>query len=200
MICMANFDVDIDVQPTFHREDYGIRAIIYNSEQKKIQPHPSGVYIDSNIPIDHITGFAALDYEHAESLEYIKIDLLSNNSYTRFLSKVEILELMNKTPDWNKLLDEKIVKKLPHIKKHHKLLCTLKPTSVEMLADVLALIRPGKSKFIDSYKVDPEEVRKVLYQRPADGNMYFKRSHAIAYALMLVVMLNVIDQKKLVNF
>lgn len=197
---MSNFDVDIDVMPTLHREGYGVRAIIYNEPEKKIQPHPSGMYVDTNMPVDCVTGWAAIDYETAESVGYIKIDLLSNSTYTKFKTKGEILNLMDKEPDWNLLLNEKVVKKLPHLKKHHKLLCMIRPSSVEELADVLALIRPGKSQLIDKYQSNKLSVRTSLYRRPLGGGAYFKRSHAIAYALMIVVLLNSLEEKKLVSF
>ena len=142
---------------------------------------------------------AAIDYEEAEKLGYIKVDLLTNTAYNRFKSKEEVLEALKREPDWDMLLNPKVVEKLPHLAKWGEILEELCPRSIEDLADVLALIRPGKNSLIHDYKKNKTKVRKILYSKPKKG-MYFKKSHAIAYAAMIVCVMNKLDGERLLKF
>jgi len=149
-------------------------------------PHPSGIYINQSIPIDKETGDrAAIPYKEAEELGYIKVDILSNSYYSWFSSKDELLSFIDKPMDWSILLDEKIIRHLPHIAKHKKLVDKIRPESIEELADLLALIRPGKARLVEKYINSPENVRKELYN--PDDAYYFKKSHAIALAILITV-------------
>lgn len=183
-----SFDVDIDVCSDVDRASIGVRAIVYNEENKKILPHPSGVYLE-NVPVDLMTGFASFDYKHGDSLGYFKVDILTNTSYDPFKSKEELLECMEQEPSWELLHKREVVERLPHISKHFDMLRKVSPTSVETLADCLALIRPGKAHLVDEYLESPDTVRHRLYTRPKEG-IYFKKSHAVSYALMIVCVLN----------
>ncbi len=185
---MKKFDVDIDVLPSMDRELYGVRASIYNEKTEKFLPHNSGIYID-DVPIDPETGRCCLDYKEAEEFGYKKVDLLSNTSYEVFKDKSELLEAINKEPDWEILKNREKVSKLPHIANHFDIVSDLEPKSVEDLADVLALIRPGKIELLDEYKSNKKKTRLRLYRRPKKG-MYFKKSHAISYAMMIVAIMN----------
>jgi DNA polymerase III alpha subunit len=162
--------------------------VVYNVDNKKILPHPSGVYLE-RVPVDLLTGNAAIDYNRGDALGFFKVDILTNTSYDGFKSKQDLLEHANKTPDWDLLHKQDVVGKLPHISKHFDLVVKVSPHSVESLADCLALIRPGKTHLIDEYLENPEQVRRRLYLRPKEG-VYFKKSHAISYALMIVCILN----------
>ena len=63
----------------------------------------------------------------------------------------------------------------------------MKPKSVEELAEVLAVIRPAKRHLLNESK---EKISKEVWIKPDDGSYYFKKAHAIAYALSIVVQLN----------
>lgn len=184
-----NADIDIDVKSHTKKENYGIKAIRYDPEMKNIQNHPSGIYVDTNMPIDKITNNAAIDYKNAEELGFIKIDILTNTYYDCFNSKQEILDAMNQEPNWDLLNDEKFITILPQINKQVELVKLLSPRSIEDLADCIALLRPGKQHLIQRYINDKQEIRKHLYKRPPTG-MYFKKSHAIAYAIQIVCLMN----------
>ena len=185
-----DFDIDIDVQSSFKREGYGVRASIYNEDKKKLIPHPSGVFVD-NMPEDPVTKLSAIPYDVGEAMGFVKVDLLSNTSYDRFRDKKEILECQERISeiDWSFIYDKDIMKTLPHIRDHQMMLKDLKPSSIDDLADVLALMRPGKLHLIDEYKENKESVRKRLYKKPQNGQVYFKKSHAYAYAMMICVIL-----------
>lgn len=182
------FDVDIDVESKVDRSIFGTRAIVYNETAKRILPHPSGVYLE-NIPVDSVTGQAAIDYKKGDEYGFFKVDILTNTTYDNFESKEELIAMSEKTPNWGLLKKRDIVEKLPHIAKHYDELQKISPTSVEELADFLALIRPGKLHLFDSYLEDKKGVQRKLYLRPSTG-IYFKKSHAISYALMIVCLLN----------
>lgn len=184
-----SFDVDIDTGSLCNRADYGIRAMVYNEDVCKILPHPSGVYLEK-VPVDPVTGLCAFDYKYGDSVGFAKVDILTNKSYDIFKTKKELLMFSIMTPDWRWLLDEEFTANLPHIGKHHDTLVKIQPNTVEELADVIALIRPAKIGLIGQYRKQQSAVRRRLYSRPLDGTAYFKKSHAIAYAIMIVAVMN----------
>lgn len=181
------FDVDIDVAPNTDKTVFGTPAMVYNAKTERIAPHPSGVYLEP-VPIDEQTGLAAFDYEYGNEHGFMKVDVLNNSVYSEFKTKEEVRECLEREPDWKDFLNKNIVEGLPHIGKHFDLVKKLKPKSIEDLADILALIRPGKIEFLDEYMEDKKRVRRNLYKR--SSGMYFKKSHAISYACMIVALLN----------
>jgi hypothetical protein len=104
--------------------------------------HPCGIYPQS-IPTDPISGLAAIPYKDAAKIGYFKIDMLHNSVYSHFESKAEINALLELEPEWDLLKVSSIVKQLFQISKHFDLIKTIKPKSVDDLADAIALIRPG---------------------------------------------------------
>lgn len=182
------FDVDLDIAKC-EKAKYGSRAMIYNEDSKKILPHPSGIYFE-DVPVDKETGLCAFDYKWGEDSGFQKVDLLNNNSYVKFKNKKDVLDSVAMEPDWSKLEDQEIVESLPHIAKHYEVVSRLAPKSIEDLADVLALIRPGKKHLVEDYIEDKVSVRRYLYKRSTNDQVYFKKSHAISYAVMIVCVLN----------
>lgn len=188
------FDIDIDVASNTNKEQFGVRALVVKNDQ--LVPHPCGYYIqDEGVPVDPHTGLCAVDYQTMEEKEFHKIDLLSNRVYDVFSSKEEVLEKMNQEPDWDKFLDEQYVQKLPHIKDHFDVVKEVQPRSIDGLADVVSLIRPGKIHLFEAYLENPEKTRKNLYREPPNKKPYFKKSHAYAYAYMIVAYLNKLDEQ-----
>jgi len=194
-----SFDVDIDVKSNTKKEKFGIRAILYNADSMKISPHPSGYYFDTNMPIDKMTGNAAIEAKRAEELGFIKIDLLTNTAYDVFNSKDDVLRAADRTPDWDMLLDKNFIKRLPQLHNQYELVNYIRPRSISELADLLALLRPGKMKFLEDYKSDPEKVRRNLYRRSVEG-YHYKKSHAISTAIQIVAIMNKLSGKALVTF
>lgn len=188
-------DIDIDFQSTFDPTKVFKRArlasMVKNGELVK---HPCGVYFQQ-IPIDPITNLSAIPYREAENLGYFKIDFLHLHLLDHFSSKEEIRQLIHQEPDWNILSQEQHVRNLFQIGKHYKLITIIKPRSVQELADVIALIRPGKSDLISLYLTDKQTARKHLYAKTSDG-YYFKRSHAISYALTIVLQMHLIARQQ----
>lgn len=86
--------------------------------------------------------------------------------------------------------------KLFQLAKHGELLQKVKPRSVQELADCMALIRPGKKALLGLYVKEREACRRTLYAKDDQGYS-FKKSHALAYALVVVLQLHLIEQGRL---
>lgn len=164
---------------------------------KELAPHPCGVYLQS-VPKDPLTGLAAAPFELAEELGCFKLDFLHLGVYDNFKSRAEIKRLIALEPDWNLLLIPSVVPGLFQLGKHADLLSAVRPTSIIELADCNALIRPDKRYVLPYYLKDRDSARKLLYLREQDSIGYgFKKSHAVAYALVIVLQLHLIKTHKL---
>lgn len=179
-------DIDLDVK---NREevlpliDHTVASII---REDTIEKHNTGIYVQK-IPTDPITSLASLDYERAEELGYVKLDILNNNAYADIKSEEELERLICKEPDWILLEYREIVENFYHIHDHFDIIAKLKPQSVEQLAMALAIIRPGKRHLLN--KSWPEIEREVWIKTP--GEKYsFKRAHATSYAMLIVMQMN----------
>jgi hypothetical protein len=185
-------DVDIDM-----RSDTPIAKIfpgwplamqVVNNRAMK---HPCGIH-PQKIPTDPLTGLAAIPHREATTIGYFKIDMLHNTVYNYFESKDEINALLELDPPWELLKSRSIVNQLFQISKHFDLVKQIQPKSVTDVADLIALIRPGKRHMVDKYLTHKEEIRKLLYDYK-DENYSFKKGHAIAYAQVIVLQLHLIS-------
>lgn len=186
-------DIDIDFPSSFDPRKIMREAIAASQVRNgELVKHACGHYFQT-MPIDTHTGLAAIPYEEAEACGFFKIDFLHlHGILENFESKAEIRELIKHAPRWTLLQDAHQVEKLFQLKKHADLLKRIKPTSVEELADCIALIRPGKKYMIDRYasSADRKSLRKELYSKV--DQPYYKKSHAISYALTIVLQLHLI--------
>ena len=98
-------------------------------------------------------------------------------------------ELLEMEPMWDLLQHAEIVEKLFHIHAHYNIVSKMKPTSVEELAAVLAIIRPAKRSLLGK---DWNTVFLTVWDKPTDGTYYFKKAHAISYAMAIVLQLNML--------
>ncbi len=185
-------DIDLDLKTDFDPLDLFdvVRASMVKNE--KLVKHNVGVYFQS-IPVDSMTGLSAIPYQQAEEVGYFKIDFLHLSLLDVFETKEEIRELLKLEPDWSLLTQKDVVEKLFQIHRQYNLVSKLAPKSVQELADCIALMRPGKRNLVDAYLKDRVLVREELYLKPEDGKYYFKRGHAISYALNIVLQLHLIN-------
>jgi DNA polymerase III alpha subunit len=153
--------------------------------------HNTGVYCHS-IPYNPLTGTASIDYKTAEARGYFKIDFLNVSVYQGVRNDEHLSHLLNQEPLWDLLLEDEFTNNLFHVNGHGSILRKMKPTSIEELAMVLAVIRPAKRHLIG---LDWVEVKKEVWQRPAGNEYYFKKSHAHAYAAAIVVQMNLICEQ-----
>ena len=99
-------------------------------------------------------------------------------------------KLLAQEPMWELSQHEEIVKQLFHIGNHYDIIKQHLPQTVEQLAMILAMIRPGKRYLVgNSWEVVENEVWEQT-----DG-YFFKKSHAIGYALVIIVQLNLLVSK-----
>lgn len=160
-------------------------AIIENNVFKK---HNTGVYCHS-IPVNPITNAASIDYKEAEQRGYFKIDFLNVGMYKDIKNEDELTELMNIEPHWDLLEQDEFTNLLFHVNGHGHILREMKPKNIQQLAAVLAIIRPAKRYLIGK---DWATVSAEVWIKPQGGEYYFKKSHATAYAVAIVVQMNLI--------
>ena len=187
-----DFDVDIDMA---NREDF-LRLVNHTPASIKngdgvYSKHNTGVYFQT-MPTFPLEGYSTIDYETAEEDGWFKVDVLNNGIYKDVRDEAHITELMNIEPLWDLLEHEEFVGQLFHISNYSNILAQYKPTTVEQLAMILAIIRPGKKQLIGK---SWNEITKQVWIKPSDGSYYFKHSHAIAYAVAIVVQMNFICEK-----
>lgn len=183
-------DVDIDV---YDRETIlsGIECILGRIDRAndKYDKHNTGVYFQ-NIPRDPTTNVSTLDHRIAGEYGYFKIDFLNVNLYERVRDEAHLLTLIDREPPWDFFEYGEITDQLFHLKGYSGLLQKFKPQSVEDIAMVLAMIRPAKAYL---QKEDWETVRKEVWVKNKGEETYqFKRQHGIAYALAIIVDLNLL--------
>lgn len=156
--------------------------------------HNTGVYCHS-IPYNPLTGTASIDYKSAEDRGYFKIDFLNVTAYKDVKNEEQLTNLLNTEPLWDLLYEKEICDQLFHINGYHNLLAELKPTSIVELAMVLAMIRPGKKYLIPVCKDKGFQSIKDEIWTKTEDSYFFKKAHAISYASVIVVQLNLICEK-----
>jgi hypothetical protein len=161
------------------------KAAIRKGDVKK---HNTGIYV-TDIPYDPINDLSSLDYEIAEDRGYLKLDLLNVHVYNKVENEEHLVRLMSE-PDWNLLNDPNIVKDLIHLGNHFNSLQKMPEpvNSIPRLAMFLAVIRPGKKHLIG---MPWSEVSKTIWEKE-EGVYSFKKSHAVAYAHLVVVHMNLL--------
>ena len=185
-------DVDIDVA-----DRDKLLAVIKHipASMRNVDPvrkHPTGVYI-TEIPYDPVHVMAALHYVDAEKRGYFKLDLLNVHVYNQVQSEEHLVELMS-DPDWSVLKDRSIVEQLIHLGNSYDLIQRMPEPidSIPRLAMFLAAIRPAKRHLIGRTWKD---VNETVWDKDQTGYS-FKRSHAVAYAQLVVVHMNLLKGQK----
>lgn len=185
-----NSDIDID----FGNREQILSLIKHTpasmSKEDKLIKHNTGVYF-TEIPIDPFTGLSNLEYHTAEERGYLKLDFLNVGVYQLIRDEDHLTQLLNQTPDWTKLYDQKFCEQLIHIGNHYDTLIKMPEavTSIPRMAMFLSVIRPAKRQLIGQTW---EEIAKTVWQKPEDNSYFFKKSHAVAYAHLVVVHMNLL--------
>jgi len=183
------FKSDIDIDFADRRQILSVIEHVPASINARTA-HNTGVYV-TDIPRDPGTGRSAIDYRRAEDRGYIKLDFLNVNIYQQIQNEAHLIELMNRPPNWNKLYTESFCKQLIHVGNHYDTLVRIPEpvNTIPRLAMFLAIIRPGKRHLIGQ---SWSEVAKTIWEEPETG-YYFKRAHAVSYAHLVVVHMNLLD-------
>lgn len=151
--------------------------------------HNTGVYVNP-IPADPFTGYSNIDYETAEDLGYIKLDLLNVHVYQQIRDEQHLEELIDREPLWEMLRHREFVEQVIHINNHFDTVQKHFPDTLDKLAMILAIIRPSKRHLIGrSWR----EINEQIWEKPAEG-YYFKKAHAYGYAQLVWVHMNLLTE------
>lgn len=186
-----DFDVDIDMAD----RDKFLKFVNHTSasikKDGKFTKHNTGVYFQ-DIPIFPLEQYSFIDHKEAEADGWFKVDFLNNNIYKDVIDETHLNDLLSKEPLWDLLEHTEVVEQLYHINNYADVLKAYKPTNIEQLAMILAVIRPGKKHLMGSTF---EEIEKTVWEKPNTDEYYFKKAHAIAFATAIVVQLNLLCEK-----
>ena len=188
-----NLDADVDI-------DVGDRDKVLNlikhtpASMRNVTPirkHSSGVYI-TDIPYDPVNDMAAIDYAEAEQRGYFKLDLLNVHVYNLIKDEEHLLRMMQE-PDWSMLKKRSIVLELIHLGNQADSVSRMPEPidSIPRLAMFLAAIRPAKRHLLGR---PWKEINETVWEKDQTGYS-FKRSHAVAYAQLVVVHMNLLQEQ-----
>jgi hypothetical protein len=181
-----DFDVDIDMA---NRDDF-LKLIDHTpasiEKDGKFTKHNTGVYFQ-NIPKFPLQGYSTIDHKQAEQEGWFKVDFLNASVYNDIIDETHLNKLVDTEPMWELFQHKEVVEQLFHIANHYDIVKQHLPTSLEQLAMILAIIRPGKRHLVGkSWK----EIEADVWVKPDDGTYFFKKSHSYGYALAIIVQLN----------
>ena len=183
-------DIDIDFADRTQILKVIPHTVASQRRDDQLIAHNTGVYV-TDIPCDPLTDRASIDYETAEDRGYIKLDFLNVNLYQQIKNEQQLEQLMYAEPDWQKLnTDQEFFEQLIHVNNHWTVLKKMPEPidSIPRLAMFLAIIRPAKRHLIgETWRT----VSGTVWGKTAEGYQ-FKKSHAVAYAHLVVVNMNLL--------
>ena len=181
---------DIDI-------DFGNRDAILSQLKHRVatlptgKKHNTGIYA-TEIPYNPVDNLSTIDYKTAEERGYFKLDFLNVSIYKDVRDEAHLTQLMEREPLWQLLEHEEFSEKVFHLNGHSSLLKQLKPSSVSQLAATLAIIRPAKRHLAnESWEI----IMKEVWTKPTNGEYYFKKAHAVSYAMACVVHMNLLCEQ-----
>jgi hypothetical protein len=185
-----NTDIDIDFA---NREDI-LQHLTYTRARQitdnKVRHHNSGIYV-TDIPYDPINNCAAIDYESAETRGYFKLDFLNMSVYQLVQDPEHYQKMRTQTPEWNRLWDDSTwASKLVHVGNYTNLLLSMKPDSIPRMAAFISIIRPGKAHLQNQ---PWEEVFKTVWDGDDSKGYTFKKAHALSYAMLVALHMNLLS-------
>ena len=181
-------DIDID----FANRDVILEKVRHRvAKLNETKKHNTGVYF-TEIPSNPVTNISTIDYKTADKRGYFKLDFLNVSLYKNIRNEDHLNTLIAKEPIWSLLEHTDFVEQLFHVGDHGSILEKMKPQSVEELAMVLAIIRPGKRHLLGKTWNDMKE---TIWKKPTNNEYYFKKAHAIAYAMAIVVQMNLLCEE-----
>lgn len=182
---MPDIDIDFADRTQLLKHVSGIGARLENGNK-----HNTGVYF-TNIPQAH-DGLATIDHKRAEELGYFKLDLLNVGVYESIRNELHLVELMQE-PNWDRLYDPEFFEQLIHVGKHYDTMQRMPEpvNSIPRMAMFLAVIRPAKRHLIGKTWT---EVSKTIWDKAGQDSYSFKKSHSVAYAQLVAVHMNILEE------
>jgi len=200
-------DVDIDVPDRNAVLDLFPEALCasqLSTDKGKLVQHNTGVYFQKP-PVDPLNGLVTYPYDMAEELGYYKIDFIPFHIYENINSEEELQDMIDTAESddfpWD-IFSEKMFfensdakLKLTHLGSYFDLCQTYPPKSVMDIAILIALIRPRKKYLIgETWDTISEKIWLKLPEEDKKDNYFFKKSHAVGYALAVLVHIQVLDK------
>jgi len=183
-------DIDIDFADRSRILDL-ITCVPARQKSDPPKRHASGVYV-TEVPRDPILGCAAIDHEEAEQRGYFKIDLLNMGVYQMIRDADHYRDMLAKTPPWSRLWeDSNWASQLVHVGGYTGLLRSMQPDSVPRMAAFISVIRPGKAHLQNR---PWDEVFSTVWDQDSSQGYIFKKSHAISYAVLVTLHMNLLDE------
>lgn len=184
-------DIDIDFLDREHALKHFKHVRASRVEEGKLVKHNTGVYLHE-AALNAEENICAIPYEEAEQQGYFKIDFLNVSLYKGVKDEAHLQRLMQIPPLWDLLEQDDFSNLLFHVNGHGEILRKMKPRCVQELAAVLAMIRPAKRHLVGK---DWKTVMQEVWQKPENDEYFFKKSHATAYAVAIVVQMNLICEQ-----
>lgn len=184
-------DIDIDFVDRDQALNLFKHVTASRIDSDKLVKHNTGVYFHE-VPVNAETNLCAVPYDQAEDRGYFKIDFLNVGIYKGVRNEEHLIQLMETEPLWDLLLDDAFTQNLFHVNGHGSILRQMEPKNIEQLAAVLAMIRPAKRYLIGK---DWTTVINEVWTKPENDEYFFKKSHATAYAVAIVVQMNLICEQ-----
>jgi hypothetical protein len=132
-----------------------------------------------------------MDYQIAEQRGYFKIDLLNQSVYRLVRDEAHLDEMMARPAPWSRLWQEPAwAQQIVHIGNYPELLHSMQPDSITRMAAFISVIRPGKAHLRDK---PWSEVFATVWDGDSSRGFVFKKSHAISYAHLVVLHMNLLD-------
>ena len=181
---------DIDI-------DFADRDIVLSQLKHRVaklntgKKHNTGVYT-TEIPHNPVDNLSTIEHKTAEERGYFKLDFLNVSIYKDVKDEAHLQELMERKPIWQLLEHKDFVDKVFHLSGHDSLLKQLKPSSVDQLEATLAIIRPAKRYLANE---SWEKIMEEVWIKPTNGDYFFKKAHAFAYAMSVIVHMNMLCEE-----
>jgi hypothetical protein len=181
---------DIDI-------DFADRTVILDKLKHRVakldtgKKHNTGVYANE-IPHNPVDNLSTIEHKTAEERGYFKLDFLNVSIYKGVKDDDHLQQLIRKEPIWELLEHDDFNEKVFHLNGHGELLRQLKPSSVEQLAATLAIIRPAKRHLANKTW---SNIMDQVWIKPNDDSYFFKKAHAFAYAVSVVVHMNLLCEE-----
>jgi hypothetical protein len=184
-------DIDIDFADRSKPLKLVEHVTASRSDNNNLTKHNTGIYLHE-CPVDLESGLCNTPYDIAEDQGFFKIDFLNASLYNGIRDENHLSHLMSQEPLWDLLEDNQFSDLLFHVNGHSDILRKMKPKNIEQLSAILAMIRPAKRYLIGK---SWDEVMKEVWIKPTNDEYYFKKSHATAYAVAIVVQMNLICEQ-----
>lgn len=180
----ADIDIDVPDRTAILQLIEHVPARLNNGRR-----HNSGIYVTA-IPRDPVADCAAIDHDAAEQRGYFKIDLLNMSVYQLVRDPDHYRQLLTQQPSWSRLwTDPNWAQQLVHVGNYTDLLQVMKPDSIPRMAAFISIIRPGKAHL---QRRSWDQVFESVWDGNESQGYTFKKSHAISYAALVALHMNLL--------